>query len=198
MRKSLVVGVLPESKNDWERRAPLRPKDVAWLVGKGISVEVASNPLRIYKGPQYRKAGARIVSKFQKARLLVGIKEPHPDTLVPNSVYMVFSHTTKGQVYNQKLLKAFLKQKVTLIDYEHVTGSLGQRLVYFGRFAGTCGMIDTLHVFGRRSGLKGIPNPFQDLKNAAYYGNFRSAKKALGRIAGQIKNVDSKSHLSLS
>ncbi len=34
MRKSLVVGILPESKNIWERRAPLSPKDIDWLIEK--------------------------------------------------------------------------------------------------------------------------------------------------------------------
>jgi alpha-aminoadipic semialdehyde synthase len=187
MRKSLVVGILPESKNTWERRAPLRPGDVAWLVKKKIPVEVASNSLRIYKDSQYLRSGAKIVSKFQKANLLVGIKEPPIDTLIPNSVYMIFSHTTKGQKYNRKLLAAFLKKKITLIDYEHITGSLGERLVYFGRYAGMCGMIDTLHVFGRKLKLQGIPNPFSDLKNAVYYGNYGSAKIALDRVVEKIQ-----------
>ncbi|MFQ5963776.1 MAG: hypothetical protein ACE5KZ_05780 [Candidatus Scalinduaceae bacterium] len=187
MRKNLVVGILPESKNIWERRAPLIPKDVAWLVKKKIQVEVAHSPLRIFKDSQYLRSGASIVTNFQKANLLIGIKEPSVDTLIPNSVYMVFSHATKGQEYNQKLLAKFLKKKITLIDYEHITGSLGQRLVYFGRYAGTCGMIDTLHVFGQKLKLQGIPNPFSDLKTAVYYGNYGSAKTALDRVAGKIK-----------
>ncbi|MFQ5713273.1 MAG: hypothetical protein ACE5GU_04520 [Candidatus Scalinduaceae bacterium] len=194
MRKTLVVGILPESKNTWERRAPLRPRDVAWLVKKKIPVEVASSSLRIYKDSQYRRAGAKIVPQFQKANLLVGIKEPPVDTLTPNSIYMVFSHTTKGQEYNQRLLATFLKKKITLIDYEHIKGSLGERLVYFGRYAGICGMIDTLHVFGQKVKLQGIPNPFSDLKNAVYYGNYGSAKTALDRVVEKIqrKGLDKK------
>jgi len=187
MRKNLVVGILPESKNIWERRAPLRPKDVAWLIKKKIHVEVASSSLRIYKDSQYQRAGARIVTRFKKASLLVGIKEPSVETLIPNSVYMVFSHTTKGQECNLKLLAAFLKKKITLIDYEHITGSLGQRLVYFGRYAGICGMIDTLHVFGWKAKLQGIPNPFSCLKSAVQYGNYGAAKKALARVAEEIQ-----------
>ncbi len=187
MRKSLVVGILPESKNTWERRAPLRPRDVSWLVKKEIPVEVATSSLRIYKDSQYRLAGAKIVPQFQKANLLVGIKEPPLDTLIPNSIYMVFSHTTKGQEYNRNLLTAFLKKKITLIDYEHIKGSLGERLVYFGRYAGICGMIDTLHVFGQKAKLQGITNPFSDLKSAVNYGNYGSAKLALNRVVSKIK-----------
>ena len=187
MRKSLVVGILPESKNEWERRAPLRPKDVAWLVKKNISVEVASSPLRIYKDSQYARSGAKIVSGFKKAQLLIGIKEPPIDRLIPDSVYMVFSHTTKGQKYNRNLLAAFLKKKITLVDYEHITGSLGQRLVYFGRYAGICGMIDTLNVFGRKAELNDNPNPFSDLKSAVHYGTYGSAKKTLEQVVEKIQ-----------
>jgi alanine dehydrogenase len=187
MRKGLVVGILPESKNIWERRTPLIPNDVAWLVKRNIHVEVASSPLRIYKDSQYQRSGARIVTKFKNANLLIGIKEPSVETLIPNSVYMVFSHTTKGQEYNLNLLAAVLKKKITLIDYEHITGSLGERLVYFGRYAGVCGMIDTLHVFGRKAELQGIPNPFSYLKSAVQYGNYGSAKKALARAAEEIR-----------
>jgi alpha-aminoadipic semialdehyde synthase len=187
MRKSLVVGILPESKNEWERRAPLRPKDVAWLAKKNISVEVASSPLRIYEDAQYARSGAKRVTKVKKANLLIGIKEPPIDMLIPDSVYMVFSHTTKGQTYNRNLLAAFLKKKITLIDYEHITGSLGQRLVYFGRYAGICGMIDTLHVFGRKAELQDNSNPFSDLKSAVHYGTYGSAKKALEQVVEKIQ-----------
>lgn len=187
MRKNLVVGILPESKNEWERRAPLRPEDVEWLIKKNIPVEVASSPLRIYKDSQYARVGAKIVTSIKKANLLIGIKEPPIDTLIPDSVYMVFSHTTKGQESNRNLLATFLKEKITLIDYEHITGSLGQRLVYFGRYAGICGMIDTLHVFGRKAKLQDNPNPFSDLKSSVHYGFFGSAKKALEQVVAKIK-----------
>ena len=140
IRKPLVVGVLTESKNIWEKRAPLTPEDVKWFIKRGVPVEVASSPLRIFRDTLYRQAGARIVSNFQKAKLLVGIKEP-PIPLIPNSIYMVFSHTTKGQPQNRNLLKAFLHKKITLTDYEHLVDPSGERLVYFGWSAGICGMI---------------------------------------------------------
>ena len=187
MRNNLVVGILSESKNIWERRTPLTPKDVSWLVKRKIPVEVASSPLRIYKDSQYKRSGAKIVTRFQSANLLIGIKEPPIDTLIPDSVYMVFSHTTKGQEYNRNLLTAFLKEKITLIDYEHITGSLGERLVYFGRYAGICGMIDTLHVFGQKLKLQGIPNPFSDLKSAVQYCSYVSARKALDQVVDKIR-----------
>ena len=189
MRKSLVVGILPESKNICERRAPLSPKDVAWLVEKKIQVEVVTSSLRIFKDSQYQYSGAKIVKSFKRANFLIGIKEPPIDTLIPDSIYMVFSHTTKGQKYNRNLLNTFLKKKITLIDYEHITGSLGQRLVYFGRYAGICGMIDTLYVFGRRAKLQGISSPFADMKSAVQYGTYNAAKKALNQVAEEINKI---------
>lgn len=187
MRKNLVVGILPESKNEWEHRTPLSPKDIAWLIGKNIQVEVASSPLRIFKDSQYERFGAKIVKSFKKANFLIGIKEPPVDTLIPDSVYMVFSHTSKGQKYNRDLLAEFLKKKITLIDYEHITGSHGQRLVYFGRYAGICGMVDTLYVYGQKLKTEGISNPFSELKSAVQYGTYNSAKKALNNIETKIK-----------
>jgi alpha-aminoadipic semialdehyde synthase len=55
-------------------------------------------------------------------------------------------------------------------------------------------MIDTLHVFGQKVKLQGIPNPFSDLKNAVYYGNYGSAKTALDRVVEKIqrKGLDKK------
>lgn len=186
-RKELTVGILAETKNKWERRAPLSPTDIAWLVRRGIRIEVEASASRIYKDSEYRRHGAKIVQKFKNARLLVGIKEPPIEALYPQSVYMIFSHTTKGQSNNRKLLKAFLVKKITLIDYEHITGPDKQRLVFFGRFAGVCGMIDTLHVYGQIMKAKGIPTPFSNLKKTLHYASFNKAREAIKTIRGKIK-----------
>ena len=61
MRKNLVVGILSESKNEWEKRAPLTPQDAAWLIQRQIQVEVAPSTLRAYKDSEYQKAGAVIL-----------------------------------------------------------------------------------------------------------------------------------------
>jgi len=59
-KKSFVTGILREC-NPREKRVALIPSDVKWLVEKGIEVEVESNPLRVFKDGEYKKAGARIV-----------------------------------------------------------------------------------------------------------------------------------------
>lgn len=66
MKNNLVVGILPESKNIWERRTPLTPKDVSWLAKRKIPVEVASSPLRIYKDFQYKRSRAKMLQSFKK------------------------------------------------------------------------------------------------------------------------------------
>ena len=127
-----------------ERRAPLTPSDVNWLVKRGINVEVESSTKRIFKDRKYIKSGAKVLDRFHNASLLVGIKEPGIDVLYDNKIYMVFSHTSKGQSKNIPLLKTFLKEKTTLIDYEKVVDFHDKRLIYFGRFAGICGLVDSI------------------------------------------------------
>lgn len=68
-----------------------------------------SSPLRIYKDSQW--TGAKIVKKFRQVKLLIGIKEPQIDTLIPGSIYIVFSHTAKGPVIGTGPIHGFcLKQ----------------------------------------------------------------------------------------
>jgi alpha-aminoadipic semialdehyde synthase len=186
MRKSLVVGVLKEEKNAWERRTSLAPSDVKWLVKKGIKVEVESSPVRVFKDESYRKAGAKVVNKFNKATLLVGIKELDPEEVKRDRVYMIFSHTMKGQLHNRALLKKFVNSKSTLIDYEKITDTHGRRLVYFGRYAGICGLVDSLSYLGRKLKWKGINNPFIYLKPSRECRSLEELKKDLGKIGALI------------
>jgi len=187
MRKALTVGVLAESKNIWERRAPLTPQDVKWLVQRKIKVEVMTSPLRIFRDSDYKRAGAKVVSCFKHAKLLVGVKEPSPSSFRRKSVYLVFSHTAKGQSTNRLLVKAALKQHITLIDYEHILDTHGQRLVYFGRFAGICGMIDSLHYLGKRYQALGIKTPLLYIRRSLDYETFKKAKRHLSLVARQIR-----------
>lgn len=189
MEKELTVGVLKENKNSWEKRAPLTPSDVNWLVRKGIEVEVESNPLRSFGDHEYKKAGATIVKKFEKAELMVGIKEPLPGDILEGRTYMIFSHTMKGQAHNMPLLREFLAKKSTLIDYEKITDASGSRLVYFGRFAGICGLADSLHYFGRKLEWKGISNPFGAIEPAWKCGSLEELKSKLEQVKRDICNT---------
>ena len=121
MRKSFCIGILREA-NTGERRAPLVPSDVKWLVKRGLKVEVESSPMRVFSDAEYKKSGARVLDRFREAGLLLGIKGPRIDTLYSGRVYMTFSHTIKGQRHNMPLLGACLEENITLIDYEKNSG----------------------------------------------------------------------------
>ena len=187
MIKSLVVGILREDKNEWEKRAPLSPSDVKWLVDRGISVEVESDPKRVFSDKEYRAKGARVLDRFKKASLFVGIKEPELNSIKRNGIYMIFSHTTKGQSYNMPLLKELRDKRAVLIDYERITDAQGKRLVYFGRFAGICGMTDSLSYIGRKLRWKGIDNPFMYVKPAWQYESFNKLEKDVKRVGGLLR-----------
>jgi alpha-aminoadipic semialdehyde synthase len=186
MRENLVVGILRETKK-YEHRAPLVPSDVEWLVNRGVKVEVESSPGRVFSDRDYKKNGALITDRIKEASLLVGIKEPRVHDLHSKKIYMVFSHTAKGQKHNMPLLKACLSKKISLIDYERVVDLYGTRLVYFGRFAGICGIVDTLHHLGRKLDWKGIKNPFSLIQPAYEYESLDILKETLAEVNDRIR-----------
>ncbi len=186
MRKNLCVGILSETRYD-EKRTPLDPSDVKWLVKRGVKVEIESSPRRAFKDNEYKAAGAKILNRFRNATLLLGIKGPPVEGLYPNKIYMVFSHTVKGQSHNMPLLKACLKKNTTLIDYEKIVDLQGKRLVYFGRFAGICGLIDSLHYLGKRLEREGLKNPFSLIQPTYRYGSLKEVKKAVAELGDKIR-----------
>lgn len=187
MRRSLVVGILREGKQ-YERRAPITPKDVEWLIKRGIQVEVESSPYRIYSDEEYRRCGASVLPRLRRAVLLVGIKHPALNEVYDEKIYMIFSHTMKGQKENLPFLKACLKKRITLIDYEKITDKDNKRLVYFGRFAGICGMVDTLHYMAKKIRWQGIKNPFEWIRPAYEYGSVEYLKEDLFEVNKRICN----------
>jgi len=186
-RNSLVVGILPETKNIWERRAPLTPQDVSWLIHRQIKVEVVSSTRRVFEDDAYRRAGASIVPRIRKAKLLVGVKEPEQESLIPNTIILIFSHTAKGQKENRPLLKSAIQKNITLVDFEHIVDARQQRLVYFGRFAGICGTIDCLHYLGQRRAWEGIRTPLEKVRRSLDYRSYKTARRHLRTIASQIR-----------
>ncbi len=185
MRKSLVVGILREARPG-EPRAPLTPADVFWLKRHKIDVEVESSRNRIFRDNEYKERGAKIVDRFKRASLLIGIKEPNTSSLYRDKVYMVFSHAMKGQKQNLPILREAIKKGITLVDYEKIRDTHGNRLVYFGRFAGICGAVDSLYYLGKRLEWEGIENPFVMIKPASNYTSFKRLKNDILRLADRI------------
>jgi len=99
LRGNRVIGILRESKNKWEQRAPLSPRHVKRLVQKGIKVIVQPSTRRAFYDKEYAEAGAVLQDDVSPASLVLGVKEvPIPD-LLPERSYLFFSHTTKAQEY---------------------------------------------------------------------------------------------------
>ena len=65
-----TVGVLRETK-EGERRAPLVPSDIRWLVDRGIRIEVESSPSRAFGDDEYRSSGATVVDRATGAEILM-------------------------------------------------------------------------------------------------------------------------------
>jgi alpha-aminoadipic semialdehyde synthase len=85
------------------------------------------------------------------------------------------------------MLKKMMELGCNLIDYEKITDEKGRRLVFFGKFAGLAGMIDTLWAFGQRIKSKGIDSYFSEIKKTIDYKNLDEAKNHLKIIGERIK-----------
>ncbi|MBT3168422.1 MAG: hypothetical protein HN952_02585 [Candidatus Cloacimonetes bacterium] len=184
MRK---LGIKIETKNKWERRVPLNPTAVKKLVNDGFEVIVQPSQIRIYKDDEYLNVGAQISADLSECDLIIGVKEIPIDDLIPNKPHLFFSHTIKGQDYNMPLLQNILDQNITLFDYEKIADIQNRRLVFFGKFAGDAGMVDTLWGLGQR--LKRqfkIDTPFLKIKRSFEYESLQKAIEHIGEIGKEI------------
>ncbi len=91
LRGNGVIGVRRETKNRWERRAPLAPSHVRTLTRKGLSVVVQPSRMRIFTDDEYERAGAIIQEDLSVASLIVGVKEIPIDSIIPERTYVFFT-----------------------------------------------------------------------------------------------------------
>ncbi len=181
------IGIRRETKWEWERRAPLTPNDVRDLIqNHHLEVVVQPSARRIFREEEYQRAGARIQEDLSDVPVIFGIKEIQPQYLEPGKTYVIFSHTFKGQKQNIPMLRRLVELQDTLIDYEKITDEQGNRLIFFGRFAGLAGMIDTLWGLGRRLRLSGYDTPFSWVRRAFEYYSLSHALEDLEWIGKAI------------
>ncbi len=186
-----LVALRREDKNIWERRVPLIPEDVKTLIEQNeINFIVQPFERRAFNDEEYRNAGANVKEDFSEAHFVFGVKEIPIKFLEPEKIYMYFSHTIKGQIYNMPMLQKLLDLKATLIDYELIKDDKGRRLVFFGRFAGIAGMIDALHALGIRLKHLGYETPFLHVKMSYEYGEVEKAKEDLQKLANEIAEAN--------
>lgn len=182
-----VIGIRLEDKNEWERRTPLVPGDVAELVsGHGLRVLVEPSEQRIHADGEYLAAGAELASGLDEARVIFAVKEVPPEKLLPERAYVFFAHVIKGQKRNMRLLEGLLEKQVTLIDYECIADGDGNRLISFGREAGQIGMIESLHALGRRLEWEGNATAISDVRRAFQYEDADEAKAAVAGVGERL------------
>ncbi|KAK1280738.1 Alpha-aminoadipic semialdehyde synthase [Acorus gramineus] len=186
-----VVGILSESST-WERRAPLNPSHCARLLrsGKGDSgverIIVQPSTRRIYHDAQYEDVGCEISEDISECGLLLGVKQPKLDVILPDRAYAFFSHTHKAQRENMLLLDKVLAERVSLYDYELIVGDDGKRMLAFGKFAGRAGIVDFLCGLGKRYLNLGFSTPFLSLGPSYTYSSLAAAKAAVIAVGEEI------------
>ncbi len=185
---SFTIGIRREDKNKWERRVSITPEHVKELKEKhGINTIVQPSEIRIFKEEEYKKNGATISEDLKDANVVFAVKEIPSIFFEKNKTYVFFSHTIKGQDYNMPMLKKMMELECNLIDYEKIKDEKGRRLVFFGRYAGIAGMIDTLWAFGKRLEWRGIKTPFGEIKKTIDYNSLEDAKNHIRYIGQKIK-----------
>jgi alpha-aminoadipic semialdehyde synthase len=183
----ITIGIPKETKNEWERRAPLIPADMADLQRSyGLRFLVQPSPQRAFHDEEYRRAGAELCESLEPARLVIGIKEIPTENLRPGKVYLYFAHVVKGQALNMPMLGRLLELGSTLIDYEKIADDQNRRLVFFGRHAGCAGMIDSLHWLGKRLAHEGLATPLMEIQPAHRYGSLAEAKAHLQSLGQKM------------
>ena len=181
------IGIRREDINKWEKRVPLIPSHARELAERhGLDVRVQSSNIRVFTDEDYRLAGVSVGEDLSPCSLVLALKEIPIERLERDKIYAFFSHTAKGQSHNMPMLKKMMEMGCSIIDYEKMVDDRGQRVLFFGNYAGHAGMIDTLWALGRRLDLEGISNPFTTLNLTHCYGSLVDAKEAVGKVSWEI------------
>jgi alpha-aminoadipic semialdehyde synthase len=181
------IGLRLEDKDQWERRVVLIPSDVKEITNQGTQIFVERSPRRAFGDESFLKANAELVDDVGSCDLVLGVKEIPAKHFRQDGAYIFFSHTFKGQPYNMKMLATMVEKGCTLIDYELITDEEGNRLIFFGRYAGIAGMVDTLWTLGRRLSVLGLETPFLDIEPTRTYGSLVEVKDAVRKCGERIE-----------
>ena len=195
----LKIGLIREGKIPQDNRVALTPAQCKWLHLNFDDVEVIAqqSDSRCYTDQEYKRAGVEVKEDIRDCNLLLGIKEVPVVMLLEGKTYLFFSHTKKLQPGNQKLFKAILDKKITLIDYECLEHEDGTRIIGFGFFAGIVGAHNGMMAYGNRTGVYklqrvGSVNSFQKLIHT-YFGlkipNIKIAVTGTGRVAHGVLEI---------
>jgi alpha-aminoadipic semialdehyde synthase len=128
------------------------------------------------------------VDDVSRCDVVLGIKEMPASYFRPGGAYMFFSHTIKGQSHNMPMLRRLVELGCTLFDYELVRDDQGRRLIFFGRYAGLAGMVDTLWTLGQRLLHLGRETPFAAIEPAHMYPSLEAIRAAVVEVGRRIES----------
>lgn len=193
------IGLIREGKKPADNRVALTPAQCKWIHknSNDIKIVAQSSESRCFTDREYNTAGVEVQDSIDDCDILIGIKEVPVDQLVQGKTYLFFSHTKKKQPHNQRLLRAVLDKKITLIDFECLEHEDGQRIIGFGFFAGVVGAHNGMMAYGNRTGLFTLDRvykqrSFRELIHN-YFGlrlpNVKIAVTGSGRVAHGILEI---------
>lgn len=195
----ITIGLIREGKVPADNRVALTPSQCKWLVRQypQLRIRVQQCPARCFADKEYRMAGIPVVDSLEDCDILLGIKEVPVNQLIAGKTYLFFSHTKKKQPHNQQLLQAIIQKGITLIDYECLEHSDGQRIIGFGFFAGVVGAHNGMMAYGKRTGTFELDRVYKQKSFRklihTYFGlkipNIKIAVTGSGRVAHGIVEV---------
>ncbi len=182
------IGIRYEDKYKLERRVALIPQHIKELIDSiGLKFEIQTSEKRIFSDKEFEQVGAQIVDSLENSSIIMGVKEMPIDFFEATKTYIFFSHVIKGQEYNMPMLKKMMELKCNLIDYEKVADEKGRRIIFFGKYAGLAGMINSLWSLGQRLKIKGYDTPFLRIKQSYTYNSLEEAKEDIRKTGQEIK-----------
>ncbi len=212
---SMNIGIIREGKKVPDKRTAFSPAQCSEIMKTYPFVHffVQPSPIRCFKDEEYVQEGCLLQEDLTNCDILFGIKEVPMNCLIPNKLYLFFSHTIKKQPYNRNLLQSILDKNITLIDYETLKNPQGDRIVAFGRYAGLVGAYNGILTYGKRNNLFDLRPAYllfdrkeMDIELAkvklppiciALTGNGRVTKGAIEMLdAMKIRKVSSKDYLN--
>jgi saccharopine dehydrogenase (NAD+, L-lysine-forming) len=184
---SNYIGIRHEDKYLLEKRSPLTPRHVEWLVRhKKLDIIVQSSEKRIFKDEEYRQAGAEVSEDLKKCSVIFGVKEMPLSFFEPEKTYVFFAHVIKGQPYNMPMLRRMMELKCNLIEYEKIIDEQGKRLIFFGKYAGLAGMINSFWALGLRMKDHGYISNLLKVRQAQTYSSLKDAREDISAIGQRI------------
>ncbi|MFH1850886.1 MAG: hypothetical protein ABIA75_00930 [Candidatus Neomarinimicrobiota bacterium] len=182
-----LIGIRREDKNKWERRVPLIPEHIEDLERKfGIKTVIQPAPGRIFADAEFSSVGALVAEDTTAADINFAVKEIPVNYFQAEKTYIFFAHVIKGQSYNMAMLRRMMDLRVNLIDYEKIIDESGRRLIFFGKYAGLAGMVETLYSYRQKLSAARIDSPFDAIRQAYQYDSVEDAKRHFREVSEKI------------